>query len=167
MPTHVFRQCKGVATGATSTTWALPFFYWLSQEVIIQMITHFATKYPDIHGLSGTLHEARSRSAKHEKKVPIKWKKRQESSVYRINLDLCAYIKYYPCLHNDDNYPWLYWSMGLQRRCPHNLLKLSLISQILFTSHKVSLADHYMQWCSQGWAKQGTDPPKFLLCPAT
>ena len=26
-------------------------FYWPSQEVIIQMITHFATKYPNIHGL--------------------------------------------------------------------------------------------------------------------
>ena len=65
----------------------------------MQMITHFATKYPDIRSLSGTLHEARSRSAKHETKVPIKWKKRQESSVYKINLDLCAYIKYYTCLH--------------------------------------------------------------------
>ena len=34
---------KGVATGTTSTTWALPLFYCPSQEIIIQMVTHFAS----------------------------------------------------------------------------------------------------------------------------
>ena len=56
----------------TSMTLALPLFYWPSQEVIVQMIIHLATKYPNIYGLSITLHEARSMSAKHETKVLIK-----------------------------------------------------------------------------------------------
>ena len=48
------------------------------------MITRFATKYPDIHGLSGTLHEARSRSAKHEKRYPLN--ERKDKSLASIKL---------------------------------------------------------------------------------
>ena len=77
-------EAKGVAISMTSTTWALLLFYWPSQEIIIQMVTHFA----------------------------------------------------------------------------------SLTSRIIFISHNVSLAVHYMQWHSQGRARQGPGPPKCLLCLA-
>ena len=37
---------KGIATGTTSKTWALPLFYWASQEVIIQWLPTLLQNIP-------------------------------------------------------------------------------------------------------------------------
>ena len=79
MHKHVFVMCMCVCVSVQGcSNWYDKYNISLTTFLLAKSRSHytndypFATKYPNIHGLSDTLHEARSRSAKHETKVPIK-----------------------------------------------------------------------------------------------